>query len=174
MNAGSYKLLVNTSPYGYLLINSTVNIAIPTNLVSNPQDVSFNGGKYTIAGSYLSPVSYITVNDFRGDIISYSSSSVTYKVPPLVTSTTQSTFNLVEVAKLPISQFTFFSDNTVNTSSIGNAFDEFINTVYTSPNTQCWIGLDAGAGLKASISRFTFFANLNWTNVAQYILYSTF
>jgi hypothetical protein len=174
VNAGSYKLLVNTSPYGYYLLNSTVDITIPTNLVSNPQNVSFNGGKYSIAGSYLSPVSYITINGFRGDIISYTTSSVTYRVPPLVTSNTQSAFNLVEVAKLPVSQFTFFSDNTANTSSIGNAFDELINTVYTSPNAQCWIGLDAGAGLKASISRFTFFANLNWANVAQYILYSTF
>lgn len=28
--------------------------------------------------------------------------------------------------------------------------------------------------MKASISRVTFFANLNWLNVAQYILYSSF
>ena len=174
VNAGSYRLLVNTSPYGYLLVNSTVDIKTPTNLVSSTQNVSFNGGKYSIAGSYLSPASYITVNGFRGDIISYTTSLVTYRVPPLVTSGTQSAFNLVDVAKLPTSQFTFFSDNTVNTSSIANAFDELINTVYTSPNAQCWIGLDAGAGIKASISRVTFFASLNWANVAQYILYSTF
>ena len=174
VNAGSYRLLVNTSPYGYLLVNSTVDIKTPTNLVSSTQNVSFNGGKYSIAGSYLSPASYITVNGFRGDIISYTTSLVTYRVPPLVTSGTQSAFNLVDVAKLPTSQFTFFSDNTVNASSIANAFDELINTVYTSPNAQCWIGLDAGAGIKASISRVTFFASLNWANVAQYILYSTF
>ena len=174
VNSGSYRLLVNTSPYGYILINSKVDIGLPTNINTTPQSVSFNGGRYTVAASYLSPASYITVNGFRGDIISFSNTSVTYQVPPLVTAETQTAFNLAEVNKLPISQFTFFSDNTANTSSVNNAFDELINTVYASPNTQCWIGLDAGAGLKASISRVTFFANLNWLNVAQYILYSSF
>lgn len=147
-------------------MNSTVDVAIPTNLVSNPQSVSFNGGRYTIEASYLSPVSYITVNGFRGDVISYTNTNVTYQVPALVTTETQAAFNLAEVSKLTISQFTFFSDNTENTSSVGNAFDELINTVYTSPNIQCWIGLDAGAGIKASISRVSFFSNLNWANVA--------
>ena len=34
--------------------------------------------------------------------------------------------------------------------------------------------MDAGAGVQASVSRITFFPNLNWTNVANKILYSVF
>lgn len=85
INSGSYRLLINTSPYGYILLNSTVNIPFPNSFASISQSMSFNGGQFTLTASYLSPVSYITVNGFRGDIISYSPTSVTYQVPPLVT-----------------------------------------------------------------------------------------
>ena len=47
--------------------------------------MSFNGGNYIISAPYLSPVSYITVAGFRGNLISSNTSSATYNVPPLVT-----------------------------------------------------------------------------------------
>jgi hypothetical protein len=173
LNAGSYKLLVNTSPYGYIAINSTIDITLPSNVVANNQRVSFNGGTFTISASNLSPVSFITVNGFKGKITDYTSSAATYSVPALVTPLTQSTFNLVSVDLLPSSQFTFFSDQNAS-ANVSAAFDGLINTFYGSPNTQCWIGMDAGAGLQASVSRVSFFPNLNWANVANRILYSVF
>ena len=173
LNAGSYKLLVNTSPYGYIAMNSTIDIAFPINVNTNTQQVSFNGGTFTIAASYVSPVSYIIVNGFKGKITSYNSSAATYSVPALVTPLTQSTFNLVGVDLLPNSQFTFFSDRNAS-ANVSAAFDGLVNTFYGSTNSQCWIGMDAGAGLQASVSRVSFFPNLNWTNVASRILYSVF
>lgn len=94
LSAGSYKLRVSTTPYGYIAFNSTIDVLKPDNFVTSPQNLSFNGGNYTIAASYLSPVSYITVNGFKGRVVSYSTSSVTYSVPPLLTTDTQAAFNL--------------------------------------------------------------------------------
>jgi len=74
---------------------------------------------------------------------------------------------------LPTSQFTIYSDQ-VSSSSASASFDGLVNTFYSSPNTECYIGLDAGVGVQASISRISFFPSLNWANVAQVILYSSF
>ena len=173
LNAGSYKLMVLSLPYGYIQMNQTVNIAFPTNVITTVQKVSFNGGFYKIQASRLSPVSYITVNGLKGTISSYTDYAVTYRVPPLVTKATQTAFNLAEVSLLPTSQFTPFSD-VVSNSTVSASFDGLVNTYYSSSNTQCYIGLDAGAGVQASISRISFFPSLNWPNVAQVILYSSF
>jgi hypothetical protein len=94
VNAGSYRLVVSTTPNGYISMNTTINNIFPTNAVTNPQPVSFNGGSVTIQASYLSPVSYITVNGFKGAISSYTTSSVTYSVPALITADTQTAFTL--------------------------------------------------------------------------------
>jgi len=75
---------------------------------------------------------------------------------------------------LSSTQFTVFSDQNASVSNASVSFDGLTSTFYSSPNTQCWIGLDAGVGLAASISRISFFPNLGWTNVASKILYSTF
>ena len=71
---GSYKLLVSTTPYGYLLFSNTVDVTFPINVLTNVQQTSFNGGRFSIAASYLSPVSYITVNNYKGFAISSSNS----------------------------------------------------------------------------------------------------
>jgi len=173
LKAGSYKLLANTSPYGYILMNTTVNVPFPTNYAPSSPQLSFNGGQVTITADLLSPVSYITVNGFRGSILTYSDTAVTYAVPALVTTDTQTAFTLASVALLPTSQFTLISDQPSN-PSLPYSFDNSITTYYSSTNSECWMGLDSGQNLATSVSRISFFANLNWPNVAQYILYSTF
>lgn len=92
--AGSYNVMVSTTPNGYVSIADKLNVEFPTNVNPTAQQVSFNGGFFTIAASNLSPVSTIQVNGFKGKIVSYSTSSVTYAVPALVTTSTQSTFSL--------------------------------------------------------------------------------
>jgi hypothetical protein len=101
LTAGSYSLLVSSTPNGYIAINGAINVLFPININTTSQQISFNGGTFTIAASYLSPVSYISVNGFAGQVTSYSTSSVTYSVPALVTTTTQTTFNLQTVSLLP-------------------------------------------------------------------------
>lgn len=85
LNAGSYNLVINTSPYGYVSISSIIT-ATTTITTPSSQEISFNGGNYTITSPNLSPVSYITVAGFRGNLISCNSTAATYNVPPIVTS----------------------------------------------------------------------------------------
>jgi len=71
-------------------MNSTIDIVFPSNVnISTPQKISFYGGSFTIAASYLSPVSFITVNGFKGVVTSYTTYAVTYTVPALITPSTQ-------------------------------------------------------------------------------------
>ena len=84
LNAGSYNLVINTSPYGYVNVSSNINITTTITAPSS-QEISFNGGNYTITSPFLSPVSYITVAGFIGNLISYNATAATYSVPPIVT-----------------------------------------------------------------------------------------
>ena len=126
--------------------------------------MSFNGGTFTITGNNLSPSSYITVNGLRGTIATHSASSVIYNVPKIVTTDTQSTFTLTEVKLLDNGLLTKISD--MNSADVNIAFDGSIETYYGSTNPECWLGVDAGAGVAISVDRFKFFPNLAWKNIA--------
>jgi hypothetical protein len=174
LNAGSYKLRVHSSPNGYLAITDTLSVAFPSSFSASNQQISFNGGSFTITANRLSLSSYITVNGLRGDISSYSSSAVTYRVPALVTAATQSAFGLKEVARLSNSQFTFFSDMDATPGNVSAAFDGLTSTFYGSTNTLCWLGIDAGSGAQVLASRIRVFPNIGWLNVGKKILHATF
>lgn len=174
LNAGSYKLVVYTSPNGIISITDTINVAFPVNFVANSQQISYNGGSFTISANNLSPASYITVGGFRGKILSYSTSAVTYAVPALVTSSTQSTFGLKEVALIDSSQFTPISDQSAAATNVSVAFDGLTNTYYGSPNAVCYLGLDAGSQQQISVSRIRFFPSIDWPNVGKRILQAKF
>lgn len=146
VNAGSYLIKANTQN-GYIAITTPVNVNFPTGVTPPTQDMSFNGGTFTITGNNLSPASYIEINGFKGVIQTYTSSAVTYKVPPIVTTLTQSTFSLVKEGLLDKRQFTYFSDQPAGNQSY--AFDGLTATFYGSSNAECYFGMDAGAGMQA-------------------------
>jgi hypothetical protein len=54
------------------------------------------------------------------------------------------------------------------------AFDDFINTYYSSGNAQCWVGLDFGTFFVANISRIRFYPNNYWSTAANYLLTAQF
>ena len=58
--------------------------------------------------------------------------------------------------------------------TVDRVFDGDVSTYYSSTNAQCWLGVDAGAGVALSVSRIRMFPSLAWKNVASMILYSTF
>lgn len=171
--AGSYSIQI-LSTFGFYLITDILNVNAPTITAGPSQIVSYYGGQYTITGASLSPASYILVNNFRGDIISYSASAVTYNVPALSTINSDAILNLVDVSQINLGEVTFFSDQNSTVSNVTAAFDGLINTIYGSPNAQCWIGIDIGSGLYASINRIRFFPYLMWANTANYTLAATF
>lgn len=164
---------MSTTPNGYIAVTGVLNVNLPVNINAPAQQISFNGGTFTITASGLSPVSYITVNGFKGALLTYSPSAATYTVPALVTPSTQTAFSLKTVALLPSSAFSYFSDSDPS-SNVSATFDGLINTYYGSSNAQCWIGLDAGVGLQVSVSRIGFFPNIDWPSVTNYTLYSVF
>jgi len=170
--AGPYQILIN-SAYGYYQCNDTLNVQIPSGINGSSQVASFAGGIYTISGN-LSPSSFILVNNLKGNIVSYNSSATTYQIPPLVTVNSNAAFGLAGVSLINMGQLTYFSDQNASISNVSAAFDGLINTIYGSPNVQCWIGMDIGNGLYAYIQRIRFFPSLQWSNTANYILYATF
>lgn len=165
---GSYNVLANTQN-GFISISQVVNVAFPTNVVVSPQQMSFNGGSFTVQANYISPASYITLNGLKGNIIASSNSEVTYEVPALLTATTKSILNPT-VTLLDNTKFGKISDTDPATSKVSFAFDGLTTTNYGSTNAQCYLGVDAGSSLKVSANRFRFFPDLSWTNVGKMIL----
>ena len=170
---GAYNLLVNTNK-GYFSFNSTVNVNFPNNTNHDSGAVSYNGGKFKITGTKISPGSHIEVNGFKGFPIASSDSEVTYQLPKFVTENTQTAFNLEKTVLIDNKQFAFFSDVTPAVNKVDNAFDGLTTTYYDSNNTECWLGVDAGAGMQVRADRFRFFPNMAWSWVNKKILYATF
>jgi hypothetical protein len=170
---GSYSLNVNTD-YGYVDFGSLVNVSFPVSVITNTQQMSFNGGSFTVQANYVSPASYITLNGLKGSIISRTDSEVVYTVPPLLTTATQTAFSIGKVTLIDNKMFTPISDTDPATTNVKLAFDGLTTTNYGSTNAQCYLGVDAGSGVKVSANRFRFFPNLMWTNVGKIILQAEF
>jgi len=162
------------SAYGYYQITDIIKVNLPTNIITTNQISSFLGGSFTIQGTNLSPSSYITVNGFKGLITSYSNNQATYNVPPLVTQSSQAALSLSSNTLINMGLLSYFSDQNASVSNVSYAFDGSVTTIYGSPNTECYIGMDVGSGLAASINRIRFFPYLAWANTANYTLYSKF
>lgn len=172
--AGSYKFKIRGA-ITYYSINDILNVSMPTNIYTSAQSYSYNGGFYTINASGLSPISNIRVNGLRGDIISYDTTTniAIYQLPPLLTPQTQNNYSLAKPARLDLSTASLFSDITTN-SNVWQSFDGSLSSFYSSTNSTCWIGVDFGPGLGASVGRIRFFSNFNWDNTVKMILGATF
>lgn len=169
LNSGSYNIQALTD-YGYCKVNNPINVALANGTSGASIISSYAGGVYTITGNNLSPSSYITVNGFKGTVNTYTSTAVTYNIPPFITADSQAAFKVSKVAQIDSSTFTFSSDKAANISNVTAAFDNNINTIYGSNNADCYIEIDVGLGLQASVSRFRFFPYLGWDNTANNIL----
>ena len=132
---------------------------MPGNANAATQQMSFNGGTYTLTGNNLSPSSYITVNGFKGNLATLTNTSAVYQVPPQVAANTQSTFSLQNAVRLSNNKFTQISDTT-SASNVSSAFDGLTNTFYGSNNTDCYLGVDAGNGQAVSVHRIRLFPNI--------------
>jgi hypothetical protein len=174
VTAGSYKFMIRGANR-YYSISDILSVTIPTNAYSSAQDYSYNGGLFTINASGLSPVSNIRVNGLRGEIVNFDTTTnvATYQLPPMLTPLTQTNYSLGKPARLDLTATTFFSDITIN-SNVGRSFDGSLSTYYSSKNTSCWIGVNFGTGVGASVNRIRFFTNFDWTNTAKMILGATF
>lgn len=135
--------------------------------------MSFAGGKITLSGNLLSPSSYITVNSFRGHILNYANTSVTYTIPPFITLVTDKVYNLMSDIAL-IRPSTFLSDRPLTTTNVSAAFDSNTQTIYGSSSSNCYIGIDVGQGLTASLDRIRYFPYIIWQNGVNRLLSAVF
>lgn len=158
LKTGAYNIVITTSPNGNIQLTNGVNGPFPSG-VTGPatQQISFNGGQYTITADNLSPASYITVNGLRGDILTSSASAVTYQVPAFVTADTESILN-EKPAILPSSRFTYIADR--SDANVSAVFDDKADTHYGSNNSACYFGVDAGQNTQVSLHRVKIFGNL--------------
>ena len=171
LTAGAYIVQLLTTT-GYASFLDTINVNIPTNAAATPLVSSFAGGLLTVTGDNLSPSSFIVVNGLRGDIKTYSASSVVYNAPALVTTNSQSTFMLEKVGLIDTKAFVVDSDALSTNSSA--AFDGLSTTFYGSTHATCFIRMSLTANLQATIERVRFFPNLNWMNTARMLLNAVF
>lgn len=174
---------------GYCLVNSTISVSLKNGSSITTKPASFAGDQVTIYGDYLSPSSYIDINGFTGTIASYTPTAVTYNVPIISAAALISTIpttrpvnsNLrpeddvnADWKKIDPSQLTTFSDQNGTSSSSSAVLDGNENTVYISPNTICWIGLDLGANLALNLSRIRYFPSMSWDNVVSELYQAVF
>ena len=81
---------------------------------------------------------------------------------------------LASTSLIDTKQLTFFSDVDAPVYKVDNAFDDLTTSYYDSNNTECWLGVDAGANMAIKVDRIRFFPNLAWDWVNKKILYATF
>lgn len=143
---------------------------MPTSPSGSAVSVSYLGGaKQTITGSGFVDVkpsnNFISVCGLRANIISATSSSIVFAVPPLITQQTQDLYALGK-PETPI-KGTPFGDTA---SNINLAVDSNTNTFYTSTSSDtCFVGVDFGVDSTANITSIAYMGNPNWAITASKI-----
>lgn len=92
--SGSFKIRAKT-PIGYCTVNSSIYVNLPPNITLPTQQFSYAGGEIKLTAPLLSPSSYLLVGGIKAEIKEYNSSYVIYSVPPLLSSLSQSKYNLI-------------------------------------------------------------------------------
>jgi hypothetical protein len=93
----------------------------------------------------LSRSAYILVSGAKGEFLRTDPNGSVFRIPPLVTPSTQAAYSLKTNEKIDLSKLSYFSDN--STGSTAAAFDNNYGTIYSSNNTVCFVGFDLGQGL---------------------------
>lgn len=83
-------------------------------------------------------------------------------MPALVTEVTQQLYDLAEESIL---KGLIISDY----MSAKKAFDGITNTIYSSPNSACYIGYDFKEGMIANIKKIRYLPNPEWRIVGDYL-----
>jgi hypothetical protein len=159
--AGNYLVNVHSSTHGFAAITpATVSTSFPADPTTTPVTSSFAGGRQLVLnGAGFVTVkpenNEITVCGLPAKIIAATSSSATISTPALVTTTTQTLYSLAQNGPL---KGVAFGDQ----SLASNIFDNSFNTIYSSSNTTCFVGVNFGANTYADITQIRYVPNPNW------------
>jgi hypothetical protein len=132
---------------------------VPTGVIKS---VSYLGGaNLTLTGTGFVDIvpsnNILKICGMKAKVVSSTSSSLVFTVPPLVTQQTQALYGL----GVPTTIYgTPFGDNLAN---INLAVDNNTNTFYSSTsNSTCYVGVDFGINTAANISSISYMGNPNW------------
>lgn len=187
-NSSTYLLTSNTTlPAGYIRIRAhsficgystitgeNITITMSTTPTGSLATVSYFGGaNLTLTGSGFVDIvpanNKITVCGMTAKVVSSTSSSLTFTVPPLVTANTQALYGLGQPTTI---SGTPFGDSP---ATINLAVDSNTNTVYNSTsNGSCYIGVDFGLNTAANISSISYMGNPGWAITSSMIAGAVF
>jgi hypothetical protein len=168
LGAGKWAFEIYYSQYGLAECLGRFEILAPTYTVPSVSS-SYEGGKLlTVSGAGVSSLSTLDVGGFPAQLISSSSNTLVYAVPPYVTKGSQTAYGLTSVAPLTGTPFADVASNA------GLAFDSLQSTYYSSSGATCYVGLDFGQYLKADVSRIRYFPLRDWRSAGTYLIGSTF
>lgn len=133
----------------------------------------FGGASLTLTGSgfvNIAPTNNkLTVCGMKANVVSATSTSLTFTVPPLITQQTQSLYSLGQPASISGAPF---GDTAVN---INLAVDSNTNTFYNSnSNSSCYVGVDFGVDTVANISSISYMGNPNWAITSNMLTEAVF
>ena len=103
------------------------------------------------------------VCEIQSTVKSATEAEIVVEVPPLVTKATHELYNLGKEQKI---EGTKFADTTIKK---GKAFDKLTNTIYSSDNPDCFVGLEVEEGMFVSVNKLRYMANPEWTAAASYL-----
>ncbi len=98
LNSGKYGFKLFDDVYGWYTTTSailTVSKSATAYTATNTK-TSFNGGVFTVTGDNIGDGAIITANGEKGTVVSRTATSATFRVPQLVTPTTQAAFKLAK------------------------------------------------------------------------------
>ena len=87
---------------------------------------------------------------------------IVVEVPLLVTKVTRELYNLGKEQRI---EGTKFADKPIKK---GKAFDKLTNTIYSSDNPDCFVGLEVEEGMFVSVNKLRYMPNPEWA-AASYL-----
>ncbi|OMJ78805.1 hypothetical protein SteCoe_21333 [Stentor coeruleus] len=167
---GTYHVSVHIENYGFAVGSITATITLSAS-ISGTVSTSYQGGvTLSLTGTGLHEDTQVLVCNIPCETTQALGNSLTCKLPPLVTTHSQSSFNIQPDGKL----ITTFVQIGSLTSQMSKAYDNDENTYYMDSSVDIYIGLDAGAGNYLQLTKVRFMgggaANKNYKDLIGTIL----
>lgn len=164
LNAGKYGFKVWFVGYGWGNCGE-ITVTAATAYTAPSVQSSLLGGRITVQGSDISPDAVLKVGGFVGRVIEKRSTEAVFEIPPLIVPDVATQYPSV-AQEQTIVPAAILSDGGSNSDA---AFDYNHGSFYSSTNSVCFIGLDAGVGKVVKVTRIRYFPYYKWTIAANFI-----
>lgn len=154
---GTYDVSVHINNYGFAVGSITATIALAAS-ISGSVSSSYQGGvTLSLTGTGLHEDTHVLVCNTPCETIQALGNSLTCKLPPIVTTHSQTSFNIQPDGKL----ITNFLQIGSLADQMNNAYDNDQNTFYIGSAANTYIGFDAGSGNYLQLTKLRFMGGGN-------------